>query len=86
VIRRKAIGFASFAVLPRALRVSSLARLELEQIDPGRFDVRFHLPVQSQMVVKATPILPSVCVEAAPRQVSYSETEYAESWQVDCGS
>jgi hypothetical protein len=86
VIRREAIGFASSAELPCTLRVSSLAWLELEEIDPGRFDVRFYLPVQSQMMVKATPILPSVCVEAAPRQVSYCETECAESWQVGCGS
>jgi hypothetical protein len=60
------------------------ARLELEEVEPGRFDVRFNLPVQNQMVVKATPVLPPVCVEPAPRQIASDPTEYAETWKVDC--
>ena len=62
------------------------ARLELEEVEPERFDVRFNLPVQNQMVVKATPVLPPVCVETLPRQVTYDPAEYAESWRVDCAA
>jgi hydrogenase/urease accessory protein HupE len=62
------------------------ARLELLESQPGLFDVQFNLPVQNQARVKATPVLPSVCVAIEPPEVSFTEAAYKAVWQVRCSA
>jgi hypothetical protein len=62
------------------------ARLELVESQPGLFDVQFNLPVQNQARIKATPVLPSVCVAASPPEVSFTEAAYSAVWQVKCSA
>ena len=62
------------------------ARLELAEIEPGVFDLQFNLPVQNQMVIKATPVLPSACLEIAPPEESSTQTRYTSQWQVKCAA
>ena len=60
------------------------ARFELVEAEAGLFDVRFNLPVQNLARLKATPVLPPVCVDRTPRSESATPTEYALAWQVHC--
>ena len=62
------------------------ARLELVESQPGMFDVQFNLPVQNQARIKATPVLPPVCVATAPPEESHTETAYTATWQVNCAA
>jgi hypothetical protein len=60
------------------------ARLELVETEAGLFEVRFNLPVQNQARLKATPVLPPVCVDRTPRSESATPGEYALAWQASC--
>jgi len=71
-------------VLPARADMVFPARLELVESQPGLFDVRFNLPVQNQARIKATPVLPSVCVATAPPEETFTATRYMAAWQVSC--
>ena len=71
-------------VFPVAADMVFPSRVELVEVAPGLFDAAFYLPVRNQMRVKATVVLPPVCTDTAPREVTVSESEYAEVWQVRC--
>jgi hypothetical protein len=76
--------FVSGWVLPARADMVFPARLELVESQPGLFDVQFNLPVQNQARIKATPVLPSVCLATAPPEESFSATAYTAAWQVNC--
>ncbi len=60
------------------------ARLELVETQAGRFDVQFNLPVQNMTRIKATPVLPPICVAIAPPQETVTASRYTAAWQVNC--
>lgn len=60
------------------------ARLELVETQPGRFDVQFNLPVQNMARIKATPVLPPICVALAPPEETVTASRYAAVLQVNC--
>jgi hypothetical protein len=62
------------------------ARLELIESKPGLFDVQFNLPVQNQARIKATPILPSICVPLGEPEIIFTPTAYRVGWQVRCAA
>lgn len=62
------------------------ARLELIESEPGLFDVQFNLPVQNQARLKATPILPSVCVPLGKPEILFTPAAYRVTWQVNCAA
>jgi len=60
------------------------ARLELIESQAGLFDVQFNLPVQNMARIKATPVLPPICVALAPPEETVTASRYAAAWQVNC--
>lgn len=84
--RRFLVGLCLWGGLAGVAGADTLypARLEMVEAEPGVFDVGFHLPVQNLMRIKAAPALPAVCVDAESRQVTSTETKYAEEWRVEC--
>jgi hypothetical protein len=80
------IGLLFVCVWASAVRADVVfpARLEMVESQAGLFDVQFDLPVQNQARVKATPVLPSVCVATGPQDVSFTKTAYRVVWQVKC--
>lgn len=60
------------------------ARLEMKEIEPGVFSVRFNLPMINNRRLRAEPILPPVCRDVTEREIRVTPNDYVEIRQVEC--
>jgi hypothetical protein len=81
-----AIALLLTALAPGRSRADmvSPARLELNEIEPGQFDVLFTLPVMEGRKLRAVPILPDVCQDLAEHDVQFTPFSFVETWTTAC--
>ena len=60
------------------------ARLELVELEAGLFEVRFNLPVQNGVLLKARPVIPPLCIDRSSPTETATQIEYTLTWQVKC--
>ena len=60
------------------------ARLEMTEVEPGVFSVRFILPMVNNQYLRANPVLPALCADLSDRETRVTPNEYAEIRRVAC--
>ncbi len=79
------LGFLLFALaLPARADIVYPARLELMEITPGVFEVRFVLPVFQGKVLKAQPVLPDFCTPLEAAAQYGDANSVVTRWRVSC--
>ena len=70
---------------PLAAHPLAPALLEVRQGDAGRADVDWRVPVLRRPGPAPTPVLPSRCGDATPRETTLDRAAISTRWTVDCG-
>jgi len=72
------------AAAPGKADVVFPARLQINEIEPGTYQVTFTLPFIEGRVLRARPILPPTCRETTERKIDKAWTGVTTTWQVRC--
>jgi hypothetical protein len=66
--------------------IVSPTRLEIKEVEPGIFEVFFVQPVIQGKVLKAQPVLPSICVRLTDPQISGDYNMKISQWRISCAA
>lgn len=60
------------------------ARFQLTEVEPGRYEATFSLPIIEGRKLRAEPVLPPTCEDITPRQTGLTSAGVTTTWQVRC--
>ncbi|MGD8439857.1 MAG: hypothetical protein PVG53_04935 [Holophagae bacterium] len=78
------MGLACLLWSPASADVVFPARLDVTETGPGRYDVRFTLPMLEGRVLRATPVLPPSCRDVTERERAAVAGGVTTTWSAVC--